>query len=93
MPSHAQMTSSDLVPKISKKSSVNCDLVLTSSHANSRFQFDLVPPRPEIYAQFDLVPTSSRHWDELNRQISHDFVPLSPLERGEVGTRWARVRT
>ena len=93
MPNHAQMTSSDLVPEISRKSSVNCDLVPTSSHANSRFQFDLVPPRPEIYAQFDLVPTSSRHWDELNRQISHDFVPLSPLYRGEVGTRWAGVRT
>ena len=88
MPKHAQMTSSHLVPEIDENSSVKSDLVPTSSQFDSNFGIDLVRPRPEIYAQNDLVPTSSQSRDEVNRQNAHDFVPLSPLYRGEVGTRW-----
>ena len=90
MPNRAQLTSSDLVPTISQKLSVKIDLVPTSSRIKGNFGFDLVRPRPENHAQFDLVPTSSRHWDEVKHQNAHDFVPLSPLYRGEVGTRWGR---
>ena len=87
---HAQLTSSQFVPTFNSKLSVKSDLVPTSSRLEDNFRNDLVPVRPENHAQFDLVPTSSRHWDELKHQIAHDFVPLSPLCRGEVGTRWGR---
>lgn len=90
MPNHAQMTSSHLVPNVLRNLRVNFDLVPTSSRNKVESYFDLVPPRPENYAQIDLVPTSSLSWDEVNIKISHDFVPLSPLYRGEVGTRWVQ---
>ena len=61
--------------------SVEIDLVPTSSRAISSLQFDLVPPRPEIHAQFDLVPTSSPTRDELKSIFAHDFVPPSPVSR------------